>query len=93
MENLILFSANDLAKITSHRSGEVKFWRKDNYSTKGRKSFEFIKNSEASFVLLGLSEDIGVKLILEDQVHQVPFKALLKVWLTFNTIDFAKVEI
>ena len=61
MENIILLSQNELAKITNHRSGEVKFGEKIITVPKDADIVEFIANSEAKFVLFGIPEDIGVK--------------------------------
>ena len=61
MENIILLSQNELARITNHRSGEVKFGEKIITIPKDTDIVEFITNSEAEFVLFGIPEDIGVK--------------------------------
>src|SRR6478609_718720 len=61
MEKLITFSITDLAKITNHRSGEIKFGEKMIVIPKDSEPFNFIKNSEAKFVLFGIPEDIGVR--------------------------------
>ena len=44
MENFIRFSNIDLAKITNHRFGEVKFGEKMQIIPKGEDVFEHIKN-------------------------------------------------
>lgn len=61
MENLIRFTLNDLAKITSHRSGEIKFGERIQTVPKGMDTYEFLESSDAEFVLLGIPEDIGVR--------------------------------
>lgn len=61
MENIILLSQNELAKITNHRSGEIKFGEKIVTIPKDADAIDFISSSEAQFVLLGIPEDIGVK--------------------------------
>lgn len=61
MENFIRFSNIDLAKITNHRFGEVKFGEKMQIIPKGEDVFEHIKESNAKFVLFGIPEDIGIK--------------------------------
>lgn len=61
MEKLITFSINDLAKITNHRSGEIKFGEKMLTIPKDTDAFSFIISSEAKFVLLGIPEDIGIR--------------------------------
>ncbi|WP_348799968.1 formimidoylglutamase [Flavobacterium adhaerens] len=61
MEKLITFSVNDLAKITNHRSGEIKFGEKIITVPNDVEPFGFIKKSEAKFVIFGIPEDIGVR--------------------------------
>jgi formiminoglutamase len=61
MENITLLSQNELAKITNHRSGEIKFGEKIVTVPKDTDSIEFINSCEAQFVLIGIPEDIGVK--------------------------------
>lgn len=61
MEKLIRFTLNDLAKITSHRSGEIKFGERIQTVPKEMNTLEFLEASDAEFVLLGIPEDIGVR--------------------------------
>lgn len=61
MEKLIPFTINDLAKVTNHRSGEIKFGEKMIIIPKGVEIVNFLKESEAKYVLLGIPEDIGVR--------------------------------
>ncbi|EIA07994.1 formimidoylglutamase [Flavobacterium frigoris] len=61
MEKLLPFTMNDLAKITNHRSGEIKFGEKMITVPKGTDPISFLKTSEAKYVLLGIPEDIGVR--------------------------------
>lgn len=61
MENVIPFSITDLAKVTNHRSGEVKFGEKMITIPKEENPIEFIKKSEAKYVLVGIPEDVGVR--------------------------------
>jgi formiminoglutamase len=61
MEKLITFSTNDLAKITNHRSGEIKFGEKMLTIPSNTDPIAFIKSSEAKYVLFGIPEDIGVR--------------------------------
>ncbi|AWM14887.1 arginase [Flavobacterium sediminis] len=61
MENIKLLTSQELAKITHHRSGEIKFGERIQVVPENTDILDFIKNSTASFVLLGLPEDIGVK--------------------------------
>ena len=61
MEKIIPFSLNDLAKITNHRSGEIKFGEKMITLPKDSNPVEFLKTCEAKYVLFGIPEDIGVR--------------------------------
>ena len=61
MEKLIPFSISDLAKITNHRSGEIKFGEKMLTVPKDTDVTQFLKDCEAKYVLLGIPEDIGVR--------------------------------
>lgn len=61
MEKIIPFTIHDLAKITNHRSGEIKFGEKMIIVPKETDTVEFLKNSEAKYVLLGIPEDIGIR--------------------------------
>jgi formiminoglutamase len=61
MEKLIPFTINDLAKVTNHRSGEIKFGEKMIVIPSGADIINFLKESEAKYVLLGIPEDIGVR--------------------------------
>jgi formiminoglutamase len=61
MERLIPFSITDLAKVTNHRSGEVKFGEKMITFPKGENYIDFLKNSEAKYVILGIPEDVGIR--------------------------------
>lgn len=61
MEKLIPFTMLDLAKVTNHRSGEVKFGEKMVTVKKDEKSLDLLISSEAQFVLFGIPEDIGIR--------------------------------
>ena len=61
MEKLIPFTSNDLAKITNHRSGEIKFGEKMLTIPKGTDPLSFLKTCDAQYVLFGIPEDIGVR--------------------------------
>ena len=61
MENLIPFTFSDLAKITNHRSGEIKFGEKMLTVPKNMEATAFLKTCEAKYVLVGIPEDIGVR--------------------------------
>ncbi|HEX8562047.1 MAG TPA: formimidoylglutamase [Flavobacterium sp.] len=61
MEKLVPFTVQDLAKITNHRSGEIKFGEKIQTVPLGADPAAFLKSSDAKFVLFGIPEDIGVR--------------------------------
>jgi len=61
MEKLIPFTINDLAKVTNHRSGEIKFGEKMLTIPKGIDIAAFLNTCEAKYVLFGIPEDIGVR--------------------------------
>lgn len=61
MENIIRFTATDLSKYTSHRSGEIKFGERMLTIPKDEKPFEFLKSCEVNYVILGVPEDLGVR--------------------------------
>ncbi|WP_281337442.1 formimidoylglutamase [Flavobacterium eburneipallidum] len=60
-KKLIPFSIKDLAKVTNHRSGEIKFGEKMLTLPKGIDVATFLKTTEAKFILFGIPEDIGVR--------------------------------
>ncbi|MGQ2983880.1 formimidoylglutamase [Flavobacterium sp.] len=61
MENIVLFTVNDLTKYTSQRSGEVKFGERIHTAPTETDIWEHIKADEAEFVMFGIPEDIGVR--------------------------------
>lgn len=61
MEHLKIFSNKDLAQLTNYRSGEIKFGEKVQLVDPDQDISEFLSQSEAQFVLLGIPEDIGVR--------------------------------
>ncbi|MGL2994596.1 formimidoylglutamase [Flavobacterium sp. TSSA_36] len=61
MEKLIQFTSSDLAKITNHRSGEIKFGEKMITVPKDTDLESFIVSSDARYVLFGIPEDIGIR--------------------------------
>src|SRR4051812_8504421 len=61
MDKLIPFTINDLAKVTNHRSGEIKFGEKMLTIPKGMDPVVFLQTSDAKYVLLGIPEDIGIR--------------------------------
>lgn len=61
MEKLLPFTKHDLAKITNHRSGEIKFGEKMQTVPKDTDPITFLTTSEAQYVLVGIPEDIGIR--------------------------------
>ena len=61
MDKLIPFTINDLAKVTNHRRGEIKYGEKMVVVPKEVDILLFLKECEAKFVLFGIPEDIGVR--------------------------------
>jgi formiminoglutamase len=61
MDKLIRFTTAHLSKITSHRSGEVKYGEKMVVIPKDQEVIDFLQNCEQQFVLFGIPEDIGVR--------------------------------
>jgi formiminoglutamase len=61
MDKLIPFTINDLAKVTNHRRGEIKYGEKMIVVPKEIDILLFLKECEAKFVLFGIPEDIGVR--------------------------------
>lgn len=61
MEKLQPFTIGDLAKITNHRSGEIKFGEKMLTVPKDTTAIEFLKTCDVKYVLFGIPEDIGVR--------------------------------
>ena len=90
MEKLIPFTISDLAKLTSHRSGEVKFGEKMITIPKEENKIEFLKKSDAKYVLLESPKMWAFVPILVVQEQPLRGKVPLTVLPIFNTIDFAK---
>lgn len=61
MEKLIPFRIADLAKITNYRSGEIKFGEKMHTVPTDISANDFLEICEATFVILGIPEDIGIR--------------------------------
>ncbi|NRS88793.1 formiminoglutamase [Flavobacterium sp. 7E] len=61
MEKLVPFTPSDLAKVTNHRSGEIKFGEKMITIPKGTDPLLFLEETEAKYVILGIPEDIGIR--------------------------------
>ena len=61
MEKITPFTISDLAKVTNHRSGEIKFGEKMITIPKDSDALDFLKTSDAKYVLFGIPEDIGIR--------------------------------
>ncbi len=61
MQSFIPFTNSDLAKITNHRSGEIKFGEKMLTVPKNMDVFSYLKECDAKYVLFGIPEDIGIR--------------------------------
>jgi formiminoglutamase len=78
MENLILYTSSDLAKITNHRSGEIKFGEKMLTVPKNVNALSFLQDCEAKYVLFGIPEDIGVRANLGRPGTHSAWESMLK---------------
>ena len=90
MDKLNVFSSRDIAKITQHRSGEIKFGEKILTVPSDVNWIEFITLSEAKFVLIGLPEDIGIKANLGRTGAASAFESTLKSLVNFQHNKFCK---
>lgn len=90
MENIVLLNQNELAKITNHRSGEVKYGEKIITVPKDVNIVEFISNSEAKFVLFGITEDIGVRANLGRPGTASAYESTLKSLVNIQHNKFCK---
>ena len=90
MDKLNVFSSKDIAKITQHRSGEIKFGEKIITVPIEENWIEFITNSEAKFVLIGLPEDIGIKATLGRTGAATAYESTLKSLVNFQHNKFCK---
>jgi len=90
MENIKLLSAKELAKITQHRSGEIKFGEKVQVIPQDVNTFNFIKDSSAQFVLLGIPEDIGVRANKGRSGTSSAFESTLKSLVNIQHNKFCK---
>ena len=61
MDKLIPFTIADLAKVTNHRSGEVKFGEKMLTVPKGENCHDYLKACDAKYALFGIPEDVGIR--------------------------------
>ena len=90
MDKLNVFSSKDIAKITQHRSGEIKFGEKIITVPSDENWISFITQSEAKFVLIGLPEDIGIKANLGRTGAASAFESTLKSLVNFQHNKFCK---
>ena len=90
MDKLNVFSSRDIAKITQHRSGEIKFGEKILTVPSDENWIGFITLSEAKFVLIGLPEDIGIKANLGRTGAASAFQSTLKSLVNFQHNKFCK---
>jgi formiminoglutamase len=61
MEKLLPFTKHDLAKITNHRNGEIKFGEKMHTVPKDADAIAFLSSCDAQYVIFGIPEDIGIR--------------------------------
>lgn len=61
MENLVRLTQDQLSQITNYRKGEIKFGERIQTIPNNTTVTDFLKASEAQFVLFGIPEDIGVR--------------------------------
>lgn len=90
MENIVLLNQNELAKITNHRSGEVKYGEKIITVPKETNTIEFIRSSDAKFVLFGITEDVGVKANLGRPGTASAYESTLKSLVNIQHNKFCK---
>jgi formiminoglutamase len=90
MENIKLLSAKELARITQHRSGEIKFGEKAIIIPQDEDPLEYIKNCSAEFVLIGFPEEIGVKANLGRTGTASAFENALKSLVNIQHNKFCK---
>lgn len=90
MNTIKPFTPSDLAKITNHRSGEIKFGEKVQISNPNEKLEDVLKNTSATFVLLGIPEDIGVRANFGRPGTSSAFKNTLKSLVNIQHNKFCK---
>ena len=61
MSRLIPFLNSHLAKITNHRSGEIKFGEKMHTIPKDENIENYLAICPAKYVVIGIPEDIGIR--------------------------------
>ena len=90
MDKLTVFSSKDLAQITQHRSGEIKFGEKIITVPVDENWVEFITNCDAKFVLVGLPEDVGIKANFGRTGAATAYESTLKSLVNFQHNKFCK---
>lgn len=90
MKNIKPLTNNYLAKITNHRSGEIKFGEKVITIPKNENVFNFIQQSAAEFVLFGIPEDIGVRANFGRKGTASAFENTLKSLVNIQHNKFCK---
>lgn len=90
MENLIRFKQSDLSKITSFRNGEVKFGEKMIIIPKDEDVYDFLKNSPAKYVILGIPEDVGVRANLGRRGAHTAWESAIKSIANIQHNKFCK---
>lgn len=90
MENVSFLDALSLAKITNHRSGEVKLGEKMLTVASFNNIEEFIKTCDAKFVLIGIPEDIGVKANFGRLGTATAYESTLSALANFQHNKFCK---
>lgn len=90
MENIKLLTIKDLAEITNHRSGEVKFGEKVLTVPVGENAINFMTSCDANFVIFGIPEDIGVKANLGRTGTASAYESALKSLVNIQHNKFCK---
>ena len=90
MDNINFLTINELAKITNHRSGEIKFGEKVLTVPNEENSFDFLKKCDAKFVLLGIPEDIGVRANMGRKGTASAYQSALKSLVNIQHNKFCK---
>jgi formiminoglutamase len=90
MENLIQFNSIEMAKITHHRNGEVKFGEKMMTVPEGINAFDYLNESTAQFVMFGIPEDIGVRANLGRPGTSLAWESAIKSIVNIQHNRFCK---
>jgi len=91
MENIIRFTEADLLKYTAQRSGEIKFGERVQTLPRDVPDvLEFIKASDAEFVLIGIPEDMGTRANYGQAGAATAWKSALKSIVNLQHNKFCK---